>query len=211
MKNNIRVGAWGAFARAAFNIGQFFLVAIFLQFIPDGSQYDPAIIREYPFLFYIEFFIMVGMAIGLLLVVRVLYDLMKTEAPDLMWLSLATAAICAVALFMVGANSVTKVDSLFVIESYSIEQQGFALRILDMVAVLIGHLMVSTQALSTLFWSLAAWRTRLLPKALAGTGIAIGIITILFEFTPMNLLGFLIQMPLFIWLGIALWRKATTS
>ena len=211
MKNNIRVGAWGAFARAAFNIGQFFLVAIFLQFIPDGSQYDPAIIREYPFLFYIEFFIMVGMAVGLLLAVRALYDLMKTGAPNLMWLSLATAVICAVALFMVGANSVTKVDSLFVIESYSIEQQGFALRILDMVAVLIGHLMVSTQALSTLFWSLAAWRTGLLPKALAGTGIAIGIIAILFEFTPMNLLGFLIQVPLFIWLGVVLWRKAKTS
>lgn len=208
MKNNLRVGAWGAFARAGFNIGQFFLVAIFLQFIPDGSQYDPAIIQKYPVLFYIESAIMMGMAIGLLLVMKVLYDLMKTEAPHLMWLSLATAVFSAVGLFMVGAYSVTKVDSLYLIESYTLEQQGFALHILDMIAVLIGHIMVSTQALSTLCWAIAGWRTTLLPKSLTGTGIAIGIVAILFEFTPMNLLGFLIQVPLFIWLGIILWRKA---
>lgn len=207
MNSNVRVGAWGAFARAGFNIGQFFLVAVYFQFIPEGAQYDPAILRQNPFLFYIEFFIMVGMAIGLLLAVRVLYDLMRTQAPHLMWLSLATAVICATGLFMVGANSVTRVDSLYLIETYTTEQQGFALHILDMIAVLIGHIMVSTQALSTLFWSLAGWRTGILSKALSGTGIVIGIIALVFEFSPVNLLGFLIQVPLFIWLGIALWRK----
>lgn len=211
MKHNSRVGAWGAFARAFFNIGQFFLVAIYFQFIPEGSQYDPALLRANPFLFYIEFTIMVGMAVGLLLTLRVLYDMMKAEAPYLMWLSLVTGLITVGALFMVGANSITKVDSLYLIESYSVEEQGFALHILDMVAVLIGHITVSTQALSTLFWAIAGWRTGLLPKALSGTGIVFGIIAIGFEFTPANLLGFLLQMPLFIWLGIVLWRKAKTA
>lgn len=208
MKNGLQVGAWGAFARAFFNLGQFILVAIFLQFIPVGSQYVPAIIQEHSFLFYIESLIMTGMAIGLLLTVRVLYDLMKIRAPHLMWLSLATAVICAAGLFMAGANSVGKVDSLYLIENYSLEQQGFALHILDMIAVLIGHVMVSSQAISTLCWAIAGWRTRLLPKTLAGTAIGIGAIGIVFEFTPINLVGFLVQVPLFIWLGVVLWRKA---
>lgn len=208
MKNNFRTGAWGAFARALFNIGQFFVVALSLQFIPESAQYDPDILRENPVLFYVQFLIMVGMAIGLLLAVRVLYDLMKTGAPHLMWLSLAAAVICAVGLFMAGANFVAKVDSLYLIETYTLEQQSFALHILDMIAVLTGHIMVSTQALSTLFWAAAGWRTGLLPRSLAATGIAIGVIGLLFEFTPMNLIGFLIQLPLFIWLGVVLWRKA---
>ena len=211
MNKNIQIGAWGAFARAGFNIGQFFVVALFFQFIPESAQYDPAILQENPILFYLQFLIMVGMAIGLLLAVRVLYDLMKTEAPNLMWLSLIATVICAVGLFMAGANFVAKVDSLYLIESYSLEQQGFALHILDMIAVLIGHVMVSTQALSTLCWALAGWRTGILSKALAGTGIGVGIIGIIFEFTPINLIGFLIQVPLFIWLGVALWRKAKTN
>jgi membrane protein DedA with SNARE-associated domain len=33
------------------------------------------------------------------------------------------------------------------------------------------------------------------------TGLAI-----IFEFTPINLIGFLLHVPLFIWLGIVLWR-----
>ena len=211
MTSNIRVGACGAFARAFFNIAQFFLVAVFFQFIPEDQQYDPTVLRENAFLFYIEFLIMIGMASGLLLTIRVLYELMKTQTPYLMWFALITGLICTGALFMVGANSVTKVDSLYLIETYTIDEQGFALHILDMIAVLMGHLMVSTQALSTLFWSVAGWRTGVLPKALSGTGIAIGIIALGFEFTPLNLLGFLIQTPLFIWLGIVLWRKAKVN
>jgi hypothetical protein len=146
------------------------------------------------------------LSLGLMLAVWSLFDLMHERAPSAMRLSLVTAVICGTALFLVAGNAIARFDSLFLFESYTPEQQGFALHILDMLSVTIGHVMVASQAISTLLWAAAGWRTRALPRSLSGAGLLIGGLAIIFEFTSINLIGFLLHVPLFIWLGIVLWR-----
>lgn len=212
MTTMLRAGALGAFARAGFNLLQPLYIAASLQALPDGAQYDPAALRAAMPLLYVEPVLMIGMALGLVLAVWTLFDLMADRAPATMRLSLLTAGITATALFFIAGNAISRFDSLFLFESYSAEQQAFALHILDMFSVTVGHVMVASQGISTLLWALAGWRTRALPRSLSGAGLLLGTLGILFEFTPANLIGFLIQVPLFIWLGIVLWRKpAATS
>lgn len=208
MKSSLRAGAWGAWARAFFNLVQAAYIALYVQFIPDGEQYNPVVLKANIPLLYVEPVLMIGMSFGLIVAVWTLFDLMHDHAHTIMRLSLATTIICGAALFFVAANAITRFDSLFVIEGYSLDQQSFALHILDMIAVLLGHVMVTTHALSTLLWAYAGWRSGVLSKALSLTGMIVGALALVFEFTPVNLLGFLLQVPLFIWLGTALWRKS---
>jgi hypothetical protein len=211
MPHSLRAGALGAFARSGFNLLQPLYIVAFLQVLPDGAQYDPAAIRTAIPLLYVEPVLTIGMALGLVLAVWTLFDLMADRAPAMMRLSLLTAGIAATALFFVAGNAISRFDSLFLFESYSAEQQGFALHILDMFSVTVGHVLVASQGISTLLWSLAGWHTRALPRRLSGAGLVLGILAILFEFTPANLIGFLIQVPLFIWLGVVLWRMPAAT
>jgi hypothetical protein len=211
MKAQLRAGAVAAFARAAFNLAQPLYITIYAQFIPEGGQYNPALLRAARPLLYVEAVLMVGLSLGLMLAVWSLFDLMHERAPSAMRLSLVTAVICGTALFLVAGNAIARFDSLFLFESYTPEQQGFALHILDMLSVTIGHVMVASQAISTLLWAAAGWRTRALPRPLSGAGLLIGGLAIIFEFTSINLIGFLLHIPLFIWLGIVLWRMPESA
>lgn len=207
----LKVGALAAFARALFNIAQFVYIAVYAQFISEAERYDPAVLRAHKPLLYVEPVIMIGMGLGLVLAVWVLFDLMQAQAPGAMRLSLVTAVICGGTLFLVAGQAIARFDGLFLFDAYPADQQGFALRTLDLLAVVLGHVMVASHAFSTLLWAYAGWRTGLLPKALSIAGLLTGALGILFEFTPANLLGFLLQVPLFLWLGISLWRKASTD
>lgn len=207
MKNLLRAGAIAAFARAFFNLIQPLYIGIYMQRIPEGQQYVPAVLSANRVLFYIEMILMIGMGLGLVLAVWALFDLMKDKIYGMMRLSLATAMICGGSIFLVAAIAVTRVDGLFLIEDFPMEQQVLALHFLDLLSVMVGHVMVSSQSLSTLFWSYSVFKTAIFSRSFALTGLVIGALGIAFEFTPFNLLGFLVQVPLFIWLGVAFLRK----
>lgn len=203
-----RAGAGGALARGLFNLAQFVYVVLYMQVITEAGDYDPAVLKaNIPFL-YIDAVILVGMGLGWIVAVWALYDLMRERAPMAMRVSLVTAIIGGAALFMVAAQGIARFDALKLIEDFSPDQQTFALHLLDVQMVVSGHVMGITAAISTFLWGYAAWRTRMLTKSLAIAGMAAGAVALLFEFTPVNLLGFLFQTPLFIWLGISLWRSS---
>lgn len=209
--NPRRIGAGGALARGLLNIAQFVYVLAYMRVITEAGDYDPVVLKAHiPFL-YVDAVILVGMGLGWIVAVWALSDLMRERAPMTMRVSLVTAIIGGAALFLVAAQGIARFDGLKAIEDFSPEQQRFALHLLDVQMIVSGHVMGITAAISTFLWGYAAWRTGMLTRSLAIAGMAAGAVALLFEFTPLNLLGFLFQTPLFVWLGISLWRSSNPA
>lgn len=203
-----RAGAWGALARGGFNLAQFVFVLVHMRIIGEAGDYDPAVLKANAPLLYIDAVILLGMGLGWIVAVWGLHDLMRERAPMLMRISLVTAIVGGAAFFVTAGQAIARVDGLFLVEDFSPELQTFSLHLLDIQSVVFGHVMVMTAAISTLLWGTAALRTGMLGRRLAIAAIVGGVVAVFLEFTPMNLLGFLFQTPIFLWLGVVLWRSS---
>lgn len=204
-----RVGGRAALTRALFNVLQplyLVLMSVFV-FKTEASWNDPAILWANRLWLYLDVIPLVGMALSLVVMTWVLYDLFKDQALYAMRLSLLTGFTCAGIFLLTAGFGVAQGHNLPEIAGFTDAEQRLSLLTFQFsLGGGLGQTMILSQGLSTLFWGVAAVRGGTLLRGMGTTAVILGALCLALG-TPVSTITFLLQIPLFIWLGLSLLQR----
>jgi hypothetical protein len=204
-----RVGGRAALARAFFNVLQPLYLVLMSTFVfkTEASWNDPTIISANRFWFYLDVIPLVGMAFSLAMMTWLLYDLLEGGAPYAMRLSLFTGLTCAGVFLLIAGFGVAQGYNLPDIAGFTEAEQRLSLLTFRFSQGGLGQTLILTQGLSTLLWGFAAMRSGILPKAMGTVAVIVGAFCLVMG-TPVSITAFMLQIPLFIWLGLVLLQRS---
>jgi hypothetical protein len=211
MKSTLRVGGVAALVQVFLSLCTLVVLASLERWGYSGNLYDVTNWPDgfQPVLF--VSFIQICIGLTLLLFTLVLYDIMHTDAPNLMRLSVIMAALCCGSLFLSAAvvATISKIN-----QTIPPEQQVTAIYVSWRVIYPgIRHGAFFALGLSVLCWGVAGLMTKRLPSLLCILAVIGGLGALLDMFTtgtwvmPVRAI-FFVYVIAALWLGVLLLRQA---